>query len=952
MKAFKRISAIVISLAMIMSCAFSSVTFAAADFNDVADNNQYYKAIYDLVDKGIINGYDNGDGSFSFKPDGNITRAEFAKMIAVADAPSTYSFAASTSSFTDVAAEHWAVGYIEYAVNRKIINGMGDGTFAPDAPVTYAQALKMIVCALNYGFAAEATTPWYQTYITLANQLNLTKNAMGMPDNAAARGLIAQLIYNMNGTAPAVQTGTDADGNPTYSAGTTTKEQDSKGTDTFEGILLGVFNETITGQSEGLNKKEALVVDDDDEEIFLIGQYSVEDIAEYLGYEVKITYSEDNSGDYVIEKISKTSTNKTYTISDIDISDISESKVEYFDEDSRNGVDSVKISDDMYVLKNGGSIDMDDLVEELAIDCGELFFIDNDGNGVMDVAFIKSYETMFVGSVANSNGKYTVHDKFASRDPFVFYEDNEDITVKVLNNGSKSLTDGTLSSIASSNVISVAVSASDANDIEIIVSKQTASGSSSQSEVKSISGDYLTIKLGNETFDVSNYYLSNLDSTSFPQELSVGDKCNVYLDFTGKIAAVNKKETSTSYGYIVKVGTKSGSNMDDDNYLVRMYDVTGKLYSELPVADKGFRINGSSADGADLKDAVETAAETVNADKDESQIVNASQATLVKYEISNGKLKSVYLLNEGIEGKYISDGSTLTYNSSSNSFRSGSSTKFTISASTKVFIVPKDRSDNDYRITTGTSYFANSTAYVIDAYDADGNLPAKAVVVYGVNTAIKPSTDTVLVTNITDALDDDNEPVKELTYIKLGSTEKETIKSKDYDTFDGVGKGDAIKLLVVGGKVERIQHIFSVEDELVDPAGYANEDEGYRGPFEIGDSSYNEDTGLLKHYLSGNSDYFAIYGTVTLRPGDTEGAGGENINISIDGDDENSVAFKISDSTAIIKCVADAGDRGDLFEFDKVADDIIDVNIDAEDASKVLVIRYGTGVVKAIIIYK
>ena len=109
MKAFKRISAIVISLAMIMSCAFSSVTFAAADFNDVADNNQYYKAIYDLVDKGIINGYDNGDGSFSFKPDGNITRAEFAKMIAVADAPSTYIAAAVTPALTHLLQVHQAL---------------------------------------------------------------------------------------------------------------------------------------------------------------------------------------------------------------------------------------------------------------------------------------------------------------------------------------------------------------------------------------------------------------------------------------------------------------------------------------------------------------------------------------------------------------------------------------------------------------------------------------------------------------------------------------------------------------------------------------------------------------------------------------------------------------------------------------------------------------------------
>lgn len=954
MKALKRISAIVISLAMLLSCALSTVVFAA-EFNDVTADNAYYKAIIDLVDKGIINGYDNGDGTFSFKPDGNITRAEFAKMIAVADAPNGYAFANATSSFTDVAGSaDWAIGYIEYAVSRKIINGMGDGTFAPNEPVTYEQAIKMIVCALNYGFAAEGTNPWYQGYINVANQLNLTKNAMSATGTPAARGLIAQLIYNMNSTAPAVQTGTDSTGNPIYSAGNTSKEEDSKGTKTMEGQLLAVFNETITGESEGLNKKEALVMVKDEEEIFLIGDYTVEDIAAFLGYEVKVTYSEDNSGEYVIEKISKTSSNEDYIITDMDIDTITEDALEYFDEDARNGISELKFASDMKVLKNGGAIDMDNLVAELSIDSGEIKFIDYDGNNRMDVAFITSYETMYVGSVANSNGVYNVYDKFNTTRKFTFDDDNDDITVKVMANGSDKLTDGTLSSIAASNIISVAVAADNAEEIEIIVSKKTASGSSSTSEVKSVtSGDYPVIKLGNTSYDVSNYYMDNIDNATYPQSLSVGDTCVVYLDFTGKIAAVDKKSASTSYGYITKVGPAS-SGMDADEYLVSMYDATGRYYDRLPVASKGFKINGASADAEDLEAAIVTAAGIVNDVKDESKIVNAEEAILVKYELSNGTLKSVYLVGEddGIIPKYISeDTQALTYSSSSNSFRLNGSSQFTISASTKIFVVPENRNDNDeYRVTTGTGYFTDGVPYVVDAFDADGTAPAKAVIVYGVTAIINGGAESFLVKSVDPVADPDAEnedsieTVMQLTYYSLNGGDPKTIIAKKDDVFDGVDAGDIVRILTVGGKAEKIQHIYDADAEEL-----LTEDIIADG------GSYDDEKGWVIQGTGGTT-YYAMHGTITRKPANDEDT---TFEISFDGDPENAEGFTISNSTSIIRYTGDTSDRGDLFEFGISKNELLDINdedlTDPENPvlpSNVVVIRYNSsGAVKAIIIY-
>lgn len=959
MKALKRISAMAISFAMVMSCLFTGAVFAAPEFTDLTADNAYYKAIVDLAEKGIVDGMLNEDGStYRFEADSTITRAEFAKLIAVADAPAGFSFTSTTSSFTDCAVDYWATPYIEYAAGRKIVNGRGDGTFAPELPVTYAEAMKMVVCALNYGSVIEPTEPWYDAYISLGNQLGLNKNAVASNESPAPRGLVAQLIYNMNSATPAVRTGTDSYGNPTYGTGSGSKEESSKKTKTEEGQLIAVFKNTITGEDEGLNKKEALLlIDDDEEQIFVLGDYTVDEITEYLGYEVKITYTEDSSGDYEITRITKTSSNKDYVISDIDISNITESAIEYYDDSAKNGIKTLKFDTDMKVLRNGGAIDSANLISELSIDSGEILFIDCNGNGRADVAFIKSYETMYVGNVTSSNGTYTVYDKFDSTKKFVFDDDTMTITVKLAANGSNDITTGSLSSIAATNIISVAYAADDANKVEIIVSKRTASGSSSASTVSSINGDYETVTLSKKEYDVSNYYLTNIDSTTYPQRLEVGDSCTVYLDFTGKIAAVDKKQASSSYGYITMVGTEKSSSIDDNNYLVRMYDISGKLYKTLPVATKGFKLNGSSADGADLKAAMEAAAAIVNADKADSKTINADCSALVKYEISNGTLKSVYVIDEddekGISPKYICGETPLTFSSSSNTFKLGSDAQFTISASTKVFVVPDNRNDSDYRVTTGTSYFTNGSRYIIDAYDVDGSSPAKAVVVYGINKEIKSSAATILVESINSTMNDDGESVQELKYYTIGSLKKdddgnikpETILTKKSDTLDGIEAGDVIKILQVGTTVERAQHLFSVDDMELITADIIGLDGG--------DASYYESNGVLRQVTS-STTYLATFGTVSTIEKDSEDSKQANIEIEVEKPDGTTSIYRCTTdaSTAIYKYTGDTSSRSGLFDFDQAIEEINSKDPDPDIASKVFVYSFDSGALKGIIIYE
>ena len=76
----------------------------------------------------------------------------------------------TTAPFTDVAADRWSAGYIAYCVEKGIIDGMGDGTFQPEAKLTGYQWAKMLLCAVGYGANDE--------YVGNSWSLNTAKDAL------------------------------------------------------------------------------------------------------------------------------------------------------------------------------------------------------------------------------------------------------------------------------------------------------------------------------------------------------------------------------------------------------------------------------------------------------------------------------------------------------------------------------------------------------------------------------------------------------------------------------------------------------------------------------------------------------------------------------------------------------------------------------------------------------
>ena len=190
----KKLLAMVLALVMTLSLAVSANAFT----DDSKVNDSYAEAVAVLNGMGVFKGYEDG----SFKPEGDITRAEVATIVyriytadvAKNDKSSLY---ATYNKFSDMAGASWAAGYIGYCANAELVKGYPDGTFKPSGKVTGYEVLAMILRAVGYDKNGEFSgADWALHVAQTAQQAGLLKNVKGVDLNAAAsRELVAELLF-------------------------------------------------------------------------------------------------------------------------------------------------------------------------------------------------------------------------------------------------------------------------------------------------------------------------------------------------------------------------------------------------------------------------------------------------------------------------------------------------------------------------------------------------------------------------------------------------------------------------------------------------------------------------------------------------------------------------------------------------------------------------------------
>ena len=191
----KKLLAMVLALVMTLSLAVS----ANAAFEDAKDiNATYAEAVDVLAGMKVFQGYDNGK---TFKPQGDITRAEVAAIvyrIYTADVKDSYVKNYETyNKFSDMAGAGWAKGYIGYCANAALVKGYPNGTFLPSGKVTGYEVLAMILRAVGYDKNNEFTgADWALHVAQIAEQNKILKNVKGIDLSApASRELVAELLF-------------------------------------------------------------------------------------------------------------------------------------------------------------------------------------------------------------------------------------------------------------------------------------------------------------------------------------------------------------------------------------------------------------------------------------------------------------------------------------------------------------------------------------------------------------------------------------------------------------------------------------------------------------------------------------------------------------------------------------------------------------------------------------
>ena len=116
-------------------------------YADVGENHWAYPWVTFMTNEGYIHGYPaaENEGLEVYKPDQNITRAEFVTILYFMLNPS----ADMTESFTDVSVDDWFYNYVSKAVGTGYMSGYGDGTAGPNKYITREEASSIVYRAFK-----------------------------------------------------------------------------------------------------------------------------------------------------------------------------------------------------------------------------------------------------------------------------------------------------------------------------------------------------------------------------------------------------------------------------------------------------------------------------------------------------------------------------------------------------------------------------------------------------------------------------------------------------------------------------------------------------------------------------------------------------------------------------------------------------------------------------------
>lgn len=534
----KKVLSIVLSLVMVICMmpvmAFADTTNAA--YSDIS-GEKCEGAVNVLDALGVIDGYEDG----TYRPDQVVTRAEMAKLIITALGMDSYA-TATTSSYSDMQNAQWAIPVVEYATNLGIVEGVGNGRFSPGNPVTYEQAVTMIVRALGFTTDCnEMNGTWPAIYVQKATALGLFENVEGNQYGTGAdRGDVAIMLYNALNT-PMVYA--DKDGQTLTKFG---KDGDvvtmmttlNKNGSVEYGVLTPEMADKALTNVRSLIGAAGKIIMNEDGKVLSIGDIQTQFL----------------TGEY------NAATGK-FTVDDTEYSIASEPYSEYgYKKDDNKTVATKPATKVINFTNNEKNTDNSDLKTLQPSGKGTYTLaVKVSGKTIKNIYSIAKWDANKAAKVTASQLKKITSDDSLLDYDFAKNDDGDIDTSAFILNGVDKLSD-----IEADDIVAVYATTEDVIT-KVEVGTETVTGKVTKIQTKSNETTY--------TIDGKEYKVSKLPGADV--DLSVGDEATLYLDYNGKIYITDAVESDYAYG-IVLVEPQSDDDVFAGSYKVKLFTEAGE----------------------------------------------------------------------------------------------------------------------------------------------------------------------------------------------------------------------------------------------------------------------------------------------------------------------------------------------------------------------------------------
>lgn len=807
-------------------------TYGAADVTEMSSVNYLDKNRFtDIKDSELLRkvsllsalGIVSGTGEGKFSPDATFTRIQFVLTALRMMNFDTSMYTGDGVEFYDIDESYEYLSEIEAATKLGIIAGFSDKTLKPDAPISYQDALTVMLRIMGYTTNAYANGGYPDGFIRVGANLDLDEDIVFNEDGTFTRANAATLLYNC---LHAECLWSPIMGNKSSQIG-------EMGTmlEAYFDIYIGegIIEATYLANIGDSNKAT-------DNTVIIDGvQYFCEkhSYADNIGKCVDVYYKLKNDVKKVVH-LDIRNDEKELIIKSDDIVDFDDYTYQYYD---GNKLKTAKIDvGHTLIYNNKRKISYDkDIFKPKNGYIRLLKTCDFNGTGY-NVVFVNEYFNFYLDSLS-ANGSVLKFTPKGETSGMIIDMANEDLLMEIYDKNGKMSSDLSVTDtydndgnlvkkylvppIPAKSIVSVFADemddaignhktlGKDATYLKVYINDSKIEGTVDEEDFASNK-----LVIGDKIFEIStDNFLFGDDS------IKIGTKGTFLFDFNGKIAALNEEAADKfEYGYLINA--IDGRDFNED-YKFKIIKPNGQIEMFNCVDIKTLKLNGKKLESsAELSEKLEKSAKLIDNTFTISQII--------KYKLNEeNKIKELQTVTAstgvatGYEKDHLNRHAPRASYTSPHYFGGALFSKEgdivvegrklpRYSKSGFYFTVPDAETfdDKDYGVKADTYYFSASTK--MDLYNCDENLSADVAVIYAKTELTENDPPFIVVKNKKMVVDEDGMGVVAVSGVD-GFRQSDFVE-KTEGVFSNAKEGDVYFCKGSLNEIEEAEMIYSLYD--------------------------------------------------------------------------------------------------------------------------------------------